>query len=84
MTLLHNVVEAASDDDGCAPLSSVGNIVTKQRPDFDSNTYGYAELSDLTTADHPVRDEPPQPGDSKPTVIYVRDRRLPGHTILTD
>jgi uncharacterized LabA/DUF88 family protein len=75
MGLLHNAVEAASDDDGWASLSSVGNIVTKQRPDFDSRTYGYAKLSDLITATTLFQMDRRSPGDSKPAVIYVRDRR---------
>ena len=43
-------VEAASDDDGWAPLAGVGNIITNQRPDFDPRSYGYGKLSDLITA----------------------------------
>ena len=35
MSLLRNAVEAASDEDGWAPLAGGGNIVTNQRPDFD-------------------------------------------------
>jgi hypothetical protein len=49
-SLLRNAVEAASDDDGWASLATVGHIITKQRPDFDSRTYGDAKLSDLITA----------------------------------
>ena len=41
-----------SDDDGWAPLGHVGQLITKQQPDFDSRSYGYAKLSSL------VRDLP--------------------------
>jgi len=75
VALLRNAVEAASDDDGWAPLSLVGNIVTKQRPDFDSRTYGYAKLSDLITATTLFDTNRRSPGDSKPAIIYIRDRR---------
>ncbi|HET6710134.1 NYN domain-containing protein [Amycolatopsis sp.] len=75
MAVLRNAVEAASDDDGWASLSAIGNIVTKQRPDFDSRTYGYAKLSDLITATTLFEMSRRSPGESKPPVIYVRDRR---------
>ena len=74
MSLLRNAVEAASDDDGWASLASVGNIVTKQRPDFDSRTYGYGKLSDLITATTLFDMNRRSPGEGKPAVIYVRDR----------
>jgi uncharacterized LabA/DUF88 family protein len=72
---LRNAFEAASDDDGWAALSHVGQILTKQHPDFDSRSYGYAKLSDLITAttlfelDHRGR------GEGKAAVIYARDKR---------
>ncbi|WP_236794716.1 NYN domain-containing protein [Amycolatopsis sp. GM8] len=73
--LLRNAVEAASDDDGWASLASVGSIVTKQRPDFDSRTYGYAKLSDLITATTLFELNRRSPGENKPEVIYVREKR---------
>jgi uncharacterized LabA/DUF88 family protein len=72
---LRNAVEAASDDDGWAPLGSVGNIITNQRPDFDSRNYGYAKLSDLMTATTLFELDRRSPGDGKQRVLYVRDRR---------
>jgi uncharacterized LabA/DUF88 family protein len=73
--LLHNAVEAASDEDGWASLASVGGIVTKQRPDFDARTYGYPKLSDLITATTLFEMSRRSPGEGKPAVIYVRDKR---------
>jgi uncharacterized LabA/DUF88 family protein len=72
---LRNAIEAASDDDGWAPLANVGHIITKQRPDFDSRTYGYAKLSDLMAATTLFEMDRRNPGDGKPAVIYVRDKR---------
>jgi uncharacterized LabA/DUF88 family protein len=72
---LRNVVEAASDDDGWASLASVGHILTKQRPDFDSRSYGYSKLSDLIAAITLFELERRSPGDGKPAVIYTRDKR---------
>src|SRR5437763_14824141 len=72
---LRNAVEAASDEDGWARLASVGTIITKQRPDFDSRNYGYAKLSDLITATTLFELDRRSPGDGKPAVIYTRDKR---------
>ena len=73
--LLRNAVEAASDDDGWAPLASVGHIITNQRPDFDSRTYGYAKLSDLIDATSLFELERRSTGDGKPGVIFARGKR---------
>jgi uncharacterized LabA/DUF88 family protein len=72
---LRNAVEAASDDDGWAALSGVGSIITKQSPDFDSRSYGYAKLSDLLAATTLFELEARSPGDGKPVNIYARDKR---------
>ena len=69
---LRNAVEAASDEDGWAALASVGHIITNQRPDFDSRTYGYAKLSDLMAATTLFDLERRSPGDGKPGIIYAR------------
>ena len=70
---LRNAVEAASDDDGWASLASVGQILTKQQPDFDSRNYGYAKLSDLMAAATLFDLERRSSGDGKPGIIYARD-----------
>lgn len=75
VALLRNAVEAASDDDGWAHLANVGNIILKQRPDFDPRSYGYGKLSDLVTATALFVTERRNPGGGKPGVIYVRDKR---------
>jgi len=83
VNLLRNAVEAGSDDDGWAPLAAVGHIITNQRPDFDSRSYGYARLSDLIDATTLFEVE--RRGDSKPGVIYVRDkRRRPARSARSD
>jgi len=75
VALLRNAVEAASDDDGWAPLSAIGNIITNQRPDFDSRSYGYAKLSDLITATTLFEMDRRSPGDGKQAIIYARVKR---------
>ena len=77
---LRNAVEAASDDDGWASLASVGQILTKQQPDFDPRSHGYSKLSDLMAATSLFDLERRSAGDGRPGVIYIRDkrRRQPG------
>jgi uncharacterized LabA/DUF88 family protein len=75
VSLLRNAVEAASDDDGWAQLGSVGSIITKQRPDFDSRSYGYNKLSDLMTATTLFELDRRPTGDGKSGAIYTRDKR---------
>lgn len=74
VSLLRNAVEGASDDDGWAPLSSVGNIITNQRPDFDSRSYGYGKLSDLIKATALFEVERRSPGDGKQALMYAREK----------
>jgi hypothetical protein len=75
VNMLRNAVEADSDDDGWAPLSAVGAILTKQRPDFDSRNYGYAKLSDLVEATTLFEMDRRSPGNGKQAIIYARDKR---------
>jgi hypothetical protein len=53
----------------------VGSIITNQRPDFDSRSYGYAKLSDLMTATTLFELDRRSPGDGRQRVLYVRDKR---------
>ncbi len=75
VNLLRNAVEAASDDEGWAPLAAIGNIITNLRPDFDSRSYGYAKLSDLIRATTLFVIERRSPGDGKQAVVYAREKR---------
>jgi len=75
VSLLRGAVEAASDDEGWAPLSTVGNIITNQRPDFDSRSYGYGKLSDLIKATGLFDIERRSPGDGKQALMYARGKR---------
>jgi hypothetical protein len=73
--LLRGAVEAASDDDGLAPLSAIGNIITNRRPDFDSRSYGYAKLSDLIKATGLFTLERHAPAGAKQAIVYAREKR---------
>jgi Fe-S-cluster formation regulator IscX/YfhJ len=72
---LRSVVEGASDEDGWAMLSHVGQILTKQSPDFDPRNYGFGKLSDLITSITVFDVDRREAGSGKHAVIYVRDRR---------
>jgi uncharacterized LabA/DUF88 family protein len=72
--LLRDAVDSASDEDGWAPLSSIGNIITNRRPDFDSRTYGYGKLSDLIKATGLFVIERRSPGDGKQAVVFAREK----------
>ena len=47
---LRTSVTTASGEDGWANLATVGQLMRKQQPDFDSRNWGYAKLSDLVRA----------------------------------
>lgn len=81
VNLLRHAVEAASGDDGWAHLANVGHIITKQRSDFDSRTYGYTKLSDLFAATTLFEMTRRAPGDGEPAVIYARDSATPATTL---
>ncbi len=74
VSLLRNAIEAASDEDGWAPLAAIGNIITNQRPDFDSRSYGYGKLSDLIKATALFEIERHSPGDGKQPLMYAREK----------
>jgi uncharacterized LabA/DUF88 family protein len=75
VNLLRNAVNAASDDDGWAALGPVGSIISKQRPDFDARSYGYAKLSDLVAATTLFEIERRSTGEGRPKTIHVRNRQ---------
>lgn len=47
---LRNAVAAVSDEEGWAPLSSVGSHINKNWSAFDPRNFGYTKLSDLVIA----------------------------------
>ncbi|KAL5363225.1 hypothetical protein BJX96DRAFT_186657 [Aspergillus floccosus] len=80
--ILRTTVEAASDDDGWARLSTVGQLLTKNCPAFDSRTYGYYKPSDLISASslfETTRHSLPNGS----TDILVRDKRRKPKSVAT-
>lgn len=47
LELILNAWELTKDDDGYANLGGVGNVMKRQKPDFDPRTYGAQKLSEL-------------------------------------
>jgi uncharacterized LabA/DUF88 family protein len=50
LALLRAAVRAVAEEDGWANLGPVGSQIARQSPDFDSRSYGYAQLSGLIEA----------------------------------
>jgi uncharacterized LabA/DUF88 family protein len=73
LELIRQAIEEASDEEGWAHLGSVGNYLTKIRPDFDPRLYGQKKLSDLLRQ-HPRHftvEERTTPGSTGKT-LFVR------------
>lgn len=47
---LRSSVNTASSEDGWANLASVGQLLRKWQPEFDSRNWGYGKLSELVRA----------------------------------
>jgi hypothetical protein len=72
--LLRAAVAAASGDDEWARLADVGNLITKQVPEFDPRSYGFDKLSELISATSIFIMERRKIAEGKPEVIFVRKR----------
>jgi len=75
MNLLRGALEAASDDTGWASLGTIGNIINKQSPDFDSRNYHYAKLSGLIKGIGLFDTEERQIGNGKHLYVRLRDSK---------
>ncbi|KAI8664435.1 HTH OST-type domain-containing protein [Fusarium keratoplasticum] len=73
--ILRQAAEAISDDEGWAGLAHVGNLVTKRHPSFDHRTYGFAKLNELITATDMFEIDRRIPGEGKPAVVYLREKK---------
>ena len=73
--LFRNAIDAYSDDDGWAQLSTVGSNIAKQAPEFDPRNYGFRKLKDVVKAMglYELREESGGPGHAK--MVYIRVKR---------
>jgi hypothetical protein len=69
---IRNVIVLASREDGLAPLSSVGNLLLKNSPSFDSRNYGCERLSELMRRLPFVEVKEIQSDKSTMTHMYVK------------
>jgi uncharacterized protein (TIGR00288 family) len=76
--LLREAVDDDADNDGWAMLPSVGNLIAKRKPDFDSRNYGYKKLRELVQATGLFEIDERSSADGKQKVIYLRDNRKKG------
>lgn len=74
-SLLLEAVDAISDEDGWAGLAPVGSLVTKRYPNFDHRTYRFNKLNELIIATKMFEVERRIPGEGKPAVVYLRDKK---------
>lgn len=72
--MLCDAVEESSGDDGWANLASVGYLISKRAPDFDSRIYGHQKLASFMEALGVFEVERRQLENGNPPVVYVRVR----------
>lgn len=70
VSLFRSAVDTASDDNGWAHLSAVGQHIAKQAAEFDSRNYGYTKLVELVAALNLFEIDRRSQG-----TIYIRDKR---------
>jgi uncharacterized LabA/DUF88 family protein len=71
--LVRTAVTATQRDDGWSTLSSVGSMIAKNNPSFDSRNYGFQKLGELVRKQPflTVKEEPASEGSAK-VQIFVR------------
>ena len=75
VALLEDALEACVDEEsGKANLGHMGQWISRQKPDFDSRTYGKRRLSDLVKAIDSFAIEEHATADGKSSGIYVSRR----------
>lgn len=75
VNLFRSAIEAASDDNGWAQMGTVGSVIAKQAPEFDSRNYGYRKLGELATAMNLFDFDERVLSDGGSKVLYLRDKR---------
>lgn len=71
--LLIAAITGAAREDGWAPLSGVGSLVTKSNPSFDPRNYGCEKLGELVTRQPYLKVKKVSAKDGSPnTHVYVR------------
>lgn len=68
-----DLIKTETDEDGWVFLGTLGTLLTKNLPDFDSRNYGFAKLSKMLAA-LPKRFELRKDGRNS-QILYVRDKK---------
>ncbi|WP_066094142.1 NYN domain-containing protein [Xanthomonas massiliensis] len=75
-SLLATAVDATARDDGWAPLSAVGALLTKADSAFDPRNYGFRKLGDLVRAQPYLEVKSVPYGDGSPNAnLFIRQRQ---------
>lgn len=72
--ILRNAVTAATQEDGWALLSTVGSLITKTNPAFDSRNYGFGKLGELVRAQTYLELKTTGVAEVSGTTLHVRFR----------
>lgn len=78
---VRGIINEISDEDGWAPLSNIGSILTKRFPDFDVRNYGYKKFSLLITALNLFEIKSVPSRDTSVKQIYIRERPIKGRLV---
>ena len=68
---MRSAIDQGSGDGKWAPLGSVGQYISKVRPDFDPRLYGHKKLSELFRA-HPQLFTVEERGQGEAKSLYVK------------
>lgn len=75
--VLFQAIAAATREDGWAPLSTVGSLVTKSNPSFDPRNYGFQKLGELVRAQAYLEVKSVAVGDGSQNVhLFVQRREV--------
>ena len=76
--LLRSAADSASDEDGWAYLSSLGDNIRQKKPDFDPRNYGYKKFRDLVEETKLFDFHESSTDDNPAKTIRVRYRKAKG------
>lgn len=78
--ILTQAINAATREDGWAPLSAVGSLIMKTNPSFDPRSYGKQKLGELMRQEGYLEVKESITGDGGHTHLYVKIKKPPKET----
>ena len=73
--LIADALEMIADEDGYAFMGELGNLLAKQRPDFDPRNYGFSRLTTLIKSLPRFEVDARQTSNPHTKHIYLRDKK---------